>query len=546
MKFRFSARNLDPKDYLLQRMFEVMPGGTSWGILLGMSVLSFWKPIWAAILIIAFDFFWILRLFYMTVFLVISYIRLAAEKETDWMQRIANLRRVRDYLVELETQPDLKKKSSKLSRWIHSREVRELVKCGMVPPADRSIVHLVLIPIIREPKQVLIDGLQSFIRGHFPASQILPVVALEERATEEVKKGVREVEAQFKKSFYDFKVILHPADLPGEARVKGANITFAARHMTRYFEEKKIPHENIVVSCFDADTVISPEYFSCLTYQYLVSPDRDRASFQPIPVYHNNIWKVPGFARVLETGSSFFQLVESTDPEKMVTFSSHSMSFKALVEVDYWPVDMISDDSAIFWKSLIHYDGRYRTIPLFVTVSMDVVDAGTWWGTISSVYRQKRRWAWGVENFPIVMRAFLKSKEISWVRKFKLSMKLFEMHVSWATWAFLLSIISWFPALSTQQGFAQTVLYYSAPRVTALIFGLSTAALAISVLLSISLLPKKEGKESLLKKLMHAAEWCLIPGIFTFLSTCPALEAQTRLLLGKPMEKWGTDRVVKS
>ena len=27
------------------------------------------------------------------------------------------------------------------------------------------------------------------------------------------------------------------------------------------------------------------------------------------------------------------------------------MSFTALVEIGYWPVDMISDDSAVFWKA---------------------------------------------------------------------------------------------------------------------------------------------------------------------------------------------------
>jgi len=69
----------------------------------------------------------------------------------------------------------------------------------------------------------------------------------------------------------------------------------------------------------------------------MICPDRLCASFQPVPVYHNNIWHVPGFARVVETGSSFYQLIECTNPEKLVTFSSHSMSFKALVEVNYWP-----------------------------------------------------------------------------------------------------------------------------------------------------------------------------------------------------------------
>ena len=129
-------------------------------------------------------------------------------------------------------------------------------------------------------------------------------------------------------------------------------------------------------------------------------PDRHRASFQPIPVFHNNIWEVPGFARVIETGSSFFQLIETTDPERLVTFSSHSMSFKALVDVGYWSTDMISEDSGIFWKSYLYFDGHYQVVPMPTTLSMDIVDAGSWWGTVGSLYKQKRRWAWGCGEFP--------------------------------------------------------------------------------------------------------------------------------------------------
>ena len=50
------------------------------------------------------------------------------------------------------------------------------------------------------------------------------------------------------------------------------------------------------------------DFFAGLTYYYLTFPDRERASFQPVPVYNNNIWEAPGITRVLETGSSFFQL----------------------------------------------------------------------------------------------------------------------------------------------------------------------------------------------------------------------------------------------
>ena len=301
----------------------------------------------------------------------------------------------------------------------------------------------------------------------------------------------------------------------------------------------------MISSCFDSDTVVPPDYFASLTYYFLVCPERTRASFQPVPVYNNNIWETPGITRVLEIGSSFFQLVEATNPEKLVTFSSHSMSFKALVEVDYWPVDMISDDSAIFWKSFIHYNGKYHVVPMYATLSMDAVVAETRWKTLVNVYKQKRRWAWGVENFPIVMRAFLQNKNIPFFLKLKTGFKLFEGHISWTTWAFLLTIIGWLPGIFAGREFAHSVFYYSAPRITGTVFHLASLSLITSVILSLYLLPKKQISHPILKRIVFTFQWLLVPLTFIFLSAIPALDAQTRLMFGKYMTFWVTDKVKK-
>jgi len=225
-----------------------------------------------------------------------------------------------------------------------------------------------------------------------------------------------------------------------------------------------------------------------------------------------------------------------------VTFSSHSMSFQALVEVGYWPVDMISEDSGIFWKSYLHFDGHYQVVPMLMTLSMDVVDAGAWWRTVISLYRQKRRWAWGVENFPLVMRGFMKNKKISLYNKIRHGFKLFEGHVTWAALPFLLTFVGWLPTILAGEEFSKTVLYYSATRITRAIFSLSSLALIGTIVLSVWLLPRKKKKDSLIWTLIHGLEWLLVPVILVFLSALPALDAQTRLLLNRRMEFWIADK----
>jgi len=538
----FSRQNLEGREKRLERFFEILPGATSWTILLGMPCLAYWKPIFAAILIIAFELYWLLRLFYMTLFLILSYLRLSLEKKTEWMERVEGLDHLDPYLQRLQEVALPSDFKRRISLWTHRREAEALRESGRMPPPSEIIHHLVIFPVAKEGRNIIEPGIESLAHQKFPSKRILVVYAVEERASGDVKEGVWEIQEKYKESFYDVLIVVHPDGLPGEARVKGANVSYAAREAAAYLERKHIPLEHVVVSCFDADTVVSLDYFGCLTYHFMISPDRNQVSFQPIPVYHNNIWEAPGLARVLDIGSSFFQLIEATHPEKLVTFSSHSMSGSALVEVGYWPVDMISDDSAIFWKSYLHFEGRYRVVPMYVTLSMDVVSAGSWWKTIRNVYRQKRRWAWGVENFPLVMRGFLKSDTIPLTQKIRHSFKLFEGHVAWATWPLLLAVVGWIPALFAGREFSDTVFYYSAPRITATIFHLAFLSLLTTVLLSLGLLPKHNVKHPLRKKIGLALEWLLVPLSATFLSALPALDAQTRLLFGKYMEFWVTDK----
>ena len=40
-----------------------------------------------------------------------------------------------------------------------------------------------------------------------------------------------------------------------------------------------------------------------------------------------------------------------------MTFSSHSMSLRMLIDVGYWEKDIVSEDSRIFLQGLIKYDG---------------------------------------------------------------------------------------------------------------------------------------------------------------------------------------------
>ena len=87
-----------------------------------MTALSFVNPVFAAVLIIAFDLYWIMRLIYMNIFLVLSYFRLSSESKTDWMGLIAGLDRLKTGLPREESVSGKAALGEKISKSIHLRE----------------------------------------------------------------------------------------------------------------------------------------------------------------------------------------------------------------------------------------------------------------------------------------------------------------------------------------------------------------------------------------------------------------------------------------
>ena len=62
-KFEFTHRTHSGKEYFWQRVWSMLPGGLSWTILISVTALSFFKPLHAAIFIIALLYYGLLLLF---------------------------------------------------------------------------------------------------------------------------------------------------------------------------------------------------------------------------------------------------------------------------------------------------------------------------------------------------------------------------------------------------------------------------------------------------------------------------------------------------
>jgi cellulose synthase/poly-beta-1,6-N-acetylglucosamine synthase-like glycosyltransferase len=425
--------------------------------------------------------------------------------------------------------------------------MKKNLKVNWLPLAEKmegfeKIFHLVCLPFYKEEAEIIESSLNSILNSNYPKEKIILVLAVEEKGGEKAKRIAEKMKEKFSQKFYKFFVFFHPENLPNEIPGKGANVHFAIEKVKQ--EIKEINPDDIIFSVFDIDTRPYPEYFALLTYKYLKLKKEKNVCFQPIPVYNNNIWQVPFFSRIVATSNTFWQMMQQERPEQLVSYSSHSIPFKTILEIGY-PKNVVSDDSRIFWKAYLLKNGNFKAIPLFYPVSMDAVLGKTLWRTIINQYKQQRRWAFGVENIPYLLFGFLKNKEIPISKKIKNFLIIFEGFWSWAVVSILIFLLGWLPVIVGGEKIQQTIFGYYLPKITRNLMILATLGILINATLSLLLLPKLTKEINFWKKLSIFFQWMFLPLTLIFFGSIPALDAQTRLALGKYLNFWSTEKFRK-
>ena len=493
----------NPRERIIYRILEILPGFLSLITLSFALFFSWLRPVWVAIFIILFDLYWTLKVFYLSSHQIVSFRRMRKYLKTDWQEKL-----------------------------------KDFPKC-------KDIYQLVILPMAKENWEVVEETLESLKNCVYPKDKMIIVLAQEESGGEAAEKIGELAQEHYGKCFHRFLVTVHPENLEGEVRGKGSNMAFAGKEIRKTIEKEKIPLKSIIVSAFDIDTKVFPQYFLCLTYHYLTAQNPERSSFQPIPLYHNNIWQSPALTRVVAASNSFWQMMQQEKPEQLVTYSSHSMPAAVFFGVGY-PSNVVSDDSRIFWKSFLKFDGDYQVVPLYYPVSMDVVVGKSFGRTILNQYKQQKRWAWGCIEIPYIIFGFLKNKKIPLGRKIFHSLVLLDGFWSWACASLLIFFLGWLPLLLGGEEFNISLLSYNLPRLTGFILTFSMIGMITGALINICFLPPRPKKMSWLKNLSMILQWFLLPFTLIIFGAFPALDAQIRLILGKHLEFWNTPKPRKN
>ena len=125
----------EPKERFLYRFLETIPGFLSWGTIIAAFILSWLAPLVIAVFIIAFDFFWFLRVSYLSFHQLSGYRKMKKNLEIDWL----------DKLEKLNSENHKKK-------W-------------------KDIYHLIILPLYKEGIDIVKSTLQSLKDSDYPKTK---------------------------------------------------------------------------------------------------------------------------------------------------------------------------------------------------------------------------------------------------------------------------------------------------------------------------------------------------------------------------------------
>jgi hypothetical protein len=542
----------------LQRLLEVVPGAVTWGLIVLSVGLSFRWPEVVAWFVLTFDVYWLYKAVMLTGSVAAAFTMIRRTVAIDWRTRTFGLRDIAGRIADIEARVAaiearvklLDRAGERLAAGGGRREaarlrderkglLRLLARRGEAIPDPDRLWHVALVPTYTEPYEKLHETVRALAEADWPRDR--KMVAIITRETDlDGRENVARLREAFGDAFLHFFHILDPLE-PGIVVGKGSAMAYGGRWLYRELTGMGFDPREVLVTDLDSDYRVHPGYFGYLSWTFLTEPDRFRRLYQPVPMFHNNLWETPLPVRLVAIGATHVQMWRSLTPEKLVSFSSYSVSLQTVHEVDYWATDAIPEDSRFYWKSFFRYSGEFHAVPLFMPIYGDAVRARSYPRTLIQQYTQIRRWAWGVTDIPYYIRNALAHSEIPRMTRVRRLLDLWLDHLNWAIAPFVIIFGSNLP-LVLNPAFAQTTLGQNLPLYASWLLTGAFACLAVLMYVEERIAPPRPAGWGFFRNVASRVQWLLIPVVGLVFSNLPALDAQTRLMAGKYLEYRVTEK----
>ena len=540
------------------RLLEILPGALSYTMIILLFALSIISPALGSyylLLIIAVTLVKAVGIVYRT---IQGYNAAKRAEKVNWHERLVDLETPHERYEELlkhkckefafnEHVENLKLLSVGKDLVLSESEVQ--VDEPISFPKPKEVYHAVIMVAYNEGLETLIPTVEAVRDGSFDNERIIFVFGYEERGGEAMVENAKVLKEKFKDDFFEFITVMHPKDLKDEIQGKGPNLNFAAGELLEFVKKKKIPLKNIIVTSLDSDNKMSKWYLDYVAYQFIVHPNRQHLSYQPVSLFTNNIWDAPAPMRIIAISNSFFNIISSMRSHTLKNFASHSQPLLALSEMGFWSKKTIVEDGHQYWRSLFFFKGNYEVLPIHVAIYQDAVMEETLIKTLKAQFVQLRRWDYGASDVAYVgVRLFSKDRKrigkMPFLPLFAKFVRLLEGHVTLAAISPMVAFGGWVPKIINSR--SKDLLTFNLPNTISLIQIFASVGLMTTILLSLKMLPPRP-KEVKTPRILMILQWLLMPVVAIVYQSFAAFYSQTRLLTGNYMEKFDvTKKVVKT
>lgn len=480
----------------INRGLEILPGFLTYLVLLSPILLALRLPLALIYLVIVADVYWFFKAMRIAFFVIIGYRKMREAEKIDWKAKVEQ-----DY-----------------------------------PEDVKRIYHLFAIPTYKESLEVLEPNFKAIAESNYPKDRLFIALGLEERDTEIGPRNAQYLREKYGDKIGGIFVSVNRLQ-EGELQGPATNRNSALRNAKLEFDKMGVNLKDVLVTTLDADFVIHPQFIAGATYKYLSLPaeERDKRSLTGVFLYNNNYWTTPAPMRVMAVSTAFWQLSEMAYSDKYVNFASLTMNFQSLWELGLWMPDKVNDDSGFYWKAYYHFNGDYRVVPHFLPLSADAVQDVTFVKTLQNQYLQYRRWAYGVEHIPYIVTSYFKNKDVPFFDKTGKLLFVLWSYGSWATLALLVTFGGMVIPIFNPT-FDKTTASQNLPIFSSYILTFTFLSLFLTIYMHEKIVPPRPKGWRWYSKIFTFLQWLLIPVIILTFGTIPALDAQTRLMLGQYMK----------
>ncbi|HTB48537.1 MAG TPA: hypothetical protein VK712_00455 [Verrucomicrobiae bacterium] len=503
------------------RFFEILPGTLSWSLLLLPVVLSIISATAAVFFVLLYLLIFFVQSIAYATRAIAGYRVMKQHMKLDWNGLAADIDAGKVLPAHI-TRP----------RW-HLKNLR-LLGTRAIPVKPSELWQAVIIATVNESREVLEPTIQAVINADYDSQKIILVIAYEGRAGRPAEQRVQELLKLYGDKFHHAMAVKHPPNIPGEVVGKGGNVTHAGRALERYLKQEKLDPTRVIVTTLDADNRPDKRYFAALSYLYCVVPNPLRASYQPLPMFTNNIWDAPTLMRVIATGNNLFYIVGTQRLHTIRNFSAHAQPMSALIDMNFWSTRTIVEDGHHFWRSYFRYDGDYRVYPLSIPIYQDAVLADGYFKTFKAQFYQLRRWTYGASDIAFIADKGFWHKNT--IPKADVVAKLWRSlvgHVTWATGTILALGAAFIPPLLHPQSLAANEL----PLIVSRIQRIGIVGLLVLVYVCLVTLPPRPARYKRHRSLFMVLQWGLTPVSSIGFGSLAAFNSQTRLMF-----KWYLSR----